>query len=57
MAYINSYYPLLDLDTTQKGTTSNSQYYREVRTQGYVGLDDINIIRRGGGAYKIKVIL
>lgn len=56
MAYINSYYPLLDLDTTQKGTTSNSQYYREVSTQGYVGPDDINIIRRGG-AYKIEVIL
>lgn len=45
MTYINSYYPLLDLDTTQKGAVSNSRYYREVSTQGYVGPDDINIIR------------
>ena len=48
MVYVNSYYPLLDLDTSQRGNVSNSRYYMSVSTQGYIGPDDLHIIRRGG---------
>lgn len=56
MTLINSYYPLLDLDTTQKNNISNDRYYMDVSTQGYIGPDDLNIIRRGG-AYKVEVVI
>lgn len=55
MALINSYYPLLDLNITQRGSISTSRHYLEISAQGYRGPDNLCVIRRG--AYKSNIAI